>query len=232
MPAFISKSQAALLRKIVKRHKAGVKLGKPWDKWTDDALLRKVFVQVVVIGRAEPGERLQHDPKIARKVSVKKLSGFRNDAALQKYLHKLFANLGVRYSQGSSWKNDWKAKASARNFDVLMNAGGPTEFFRDIANRKSEEEKIAALRKALKRYGPKSARDTLIELRLAENCMALDTRIFGVLKKVGVKVSPDDIYMQIERELRVKVAKPLGIPAALLDRVLFGKYKDIKTFEV
>jgi len=62
--------------------------------------------------------------------------------------------------------------------------------------------------------------------------MALDTRIFGVLKKVGVKVSPDDIYMQIERELRVKVAKPLGIPAALLDRVLFGKYKDIKTFEV
>jgi hypothetical protein len=41
--------------------------------------------------------------------------------------------------------------------------------------------------------------------------MALDTRIFGVLKKVGVKVSPDDIYQQVERELSKKVAKPLGI---------------------
>jgi len=57
--------------------------------------------------------------------------------------------------------------------------------------------------------------------------MALDTRIFGVLKKVGVKVSPDDIYQQVERELSKKVAKPLGISGALLDRVLFQKYDQI-----
>jgi hypothetical protein len=67
----------------------------------------------------------------------------------------------------------------------------------------------------------------LIELRLAEDCMALDTRIFGVLKKVGVRISPDDIYKQIERELREKVAEPLGIRTALLDRILFKKYDDI-----
>jgi hypothetical protein len=73
----------------------------------------------------------------------------------------------------------------------------------------------------------KSARDTLIELRLAENCMALDTRIFGVLKKIGVFVSPKDIYVQVEKELREKVASPLGISAALLDRILFRNYKDI-----
>jgi hypothetical protein len=57
--------------------------------------------------------------------------------------------------------------------------------------------------------------------------MALDARIFGVLKKVGVRVSPDDIYRQVERELREKVAEPLGIRAALLDRILFGRYEDI-----
>jgi hypothetical protein len=89
------------------------------------------------------------------------------------------------------------------------------------------EKKIGALRGTLKGYGNKSARDTLIELRLAENCMALDARIFGVLKKVKVKVSPDDIYEQIEKELREKVAGPLNIKAALLDRILFRKYADI-----
>jgi hypothetical protein len=227
MPVFISDSQASRLRKVVKRYRSKVKLGKPWTKWTDDDLLRKVLAQVVVIGRSDPGKRLQYDPKIARKVSVRKLSGYPSLSVLQKYLHELFAQLGVRFSLGSTWKKDWKAAASARNFKVLMDAGGPTRFFRGIASFKSENERIAVLQKALKRYGNKSARDTLIELRLAEDSMALDTRIFGVLKKVGVKVSPDDIYKQIETELREKVAERLGIRAALLDRILFKKYKDI-----
>jgi len=58
--------------------------------------------------------------------------------------------------------------------------------------------------------------------------MALDTRIFGVLKKVGVKVSPDDIYRQIERELIHRVAKPLGLSGAQLDRILFQNYDCIR----
>ncbi len=57
--------------------------------------------------------------------------------------------------------------------------------------------------------------------------MALDARIFGVLKKVGVRASPDDIYLQVEKELRERVAKPLGISAALLDRILFRRYDEI-----
>jgi hypothetical protein len=227
MPAFISGSQAARLRKAAKRYKGQVKLGEPWSKRTDDALWRKVLGQVVVIGRAEPGERLQHDPKIAGRVSVRKLGGFQSEAALRRYLHELFAELKVRYV-GSNWKNDWKAAASARNFRVLMAAGGPRRFFlKHIASCTTEKERIEALQRALKRYGNKSARDTLIDLRLAKNCMALDTRIFGVLKRVGVKVSPDDIYEQVERELIKKVATPLGISGALLDRILFGKYTKI-----
>jgi hypothetical protein len=201
---FISDSQAAQLRKAVRRFKAGVKLRKPWNKLTDDELWRKVLGQVVVIGRAEPGERLQQNSKIRNEISVKKLNGFQRDAELQRYLHKLFVKLQVRYV-GSNWKKDWKAKASVRNFRILMAAGGPKQFFQKrIASCKTEKKKIDVLRGTLKGYGNKSARDTLIELRLAENCMALDARIFGVLKKVRVKVSPDDIYKQIEKELRTK----------------------------
>ncbi len=232
MPTFLFATQAARLRTAVKRYKNKVKLGKPLEKWSDEELWRKVLGQVVVIGRAEPGERLQHDPRIARTVTTRKLKGFRSDVAMRKYLHRVFVELGVRYV-GRSWKNDWKAAASVRNFKTLMAEGGPIQFFRKrIASRGTEEERIEALQGALKRYGNKSARDTLIELRLAENCMALDARIYGVLKKVGVRVSPDDIYRQVERELREKVAKPLGIPAALLDRILFGKYQDILSRKV
>ena len=126
---------------------------------------------------------------------------------------------------GGNWRKDWKAAAAVRNLKVLLAAGGSMQFFKNkVASCKTEEERIEVLQEELKR---KSARDTLIELRLAENCMALDDRIYGVLKKVGVRVSPDDIYKQVERELRQKVAEPLGIPAALLDRILFGRYEDI-----
>lgn len=83
------------------------------------------------------------------------------------------------------------------------------------------------MQRSLQYYGNKGARDTLIELGLAENCMALDTRILGVLKKVGVKVVPDDIYREIEKELIRKVATPLGISGALLDRILFQNYDRI-----
>ena len=76
-------------------------------------------------------------------------------------------------------------------------------------------------------FGNKSARDSLIELRLAKNVMALDARIYGVLRKVGVRLSPDDIYRQIEKELIEKVATPLGMTGAMLDRVLFKNYDRI-----
>ena len=227
MSVFISPPQAAQLRRIARRYKKQAKLGKPLDRWTDDELWRKVLGQVAVIGRAEPGERLQHDPKIGRKVSIKKLRSLQSDRLRQEYLHTLFANLDVRFSRGSSLKKDWKAVASVRNFKVLMEKGGPRKFFQAIESCESEEARIVALKKLLKRYGDKGARDTLIELRLAENCMALDARIYGVLKKVGVKVSPDDIFRQIERELIRKVAAPLGMSGALLDRALFQNYSQI-----
>lgn len=86
---------------------------------------------------------------------------------------------------------------------------------------------FGALQEELKYYGNKGARDTLIDLRLAKDVMALDARIFGLLRKVGVKVSPDDIYRQIEEELIEKVARPLGLTGAVLDRVLFRNYDRI-----
>jgi hypothetical protein len=214
------------LQKAVKRYKSQVKLGKPWNKWTDEQLWRKVLCQIAVVGRAEPGERLQHDPKIRGEVSIQKLSRFRSDTELQKHLHTVFVGLGVRYV-GRNWRNDKKAAAGVKNFRILMKAGGPKRFFGNIARYRTEEQRIKALRDSLEYYGNKGTRDTLIELRLAENCMALDARIYGVLEKVGVKVSPDDIFRYVEQELIRKVAEPLGVSGARLDRMLFQNYDKI-----
>ena len=227
-PQFLTSSQAARLQKAAKRFKSKVNPGKPWNKWTDEELWLKVLGQIAVVGRAEPGERLQHDPRIGRKVSIKKLSRFRTDTELQKYLHKVFVSLGVRYV-GRNWRNDKKAAAGVKNFRRLMgkDEGGPKRFFAKIAKYGTESERIKGLQESLKYYGNKGSRDTAIELRLAENCMALDARIYGVLEGVGVKVSPDDIFGYVEHELIQKVAKPLGVSGGQLDRILFKNYDQI-----
>ena len=228
MPIFISESQAIRLRRAVRRHRTQIKPGKPWKDWTADALWKKVLGQIVVIGRAEPGQLLQHDQRIGRRVSIKKLQRIRGNAALQRYLHEFLLGINARYvSRSGGWKKDRKATAAAKNFRILLKAGGPRKLFKQIAAHKDERQRIDGLQKALSQYGNKGARDTLIELRLAEHCMALDARIFGILKKVGVRVSPEDIYLQLEKELREKVAEPLGISAAQLDRILFKKSKEI-----
>jgi hypothetical protein len=68
---------------------------------------------------------------------------------------------------------------------------------------KTTEAKIAFLCKSLKFYKRKGCSDTLIELRLANDCVALDQRLRKILLCVGAKVpkSIDSQYEQIEREL-------------------------------
>ena len=179
-----------------------------------------------MIGRAEPGYELEHNPRVGRKIAIKKLRKFRSDEELRKYLHLVFVDLKVRYV-GSGWKSDRKAAAGVKNFRTLEKAGGPRKFFEGIAAKKSEVERIEAMQESMAYFGMKGARDTLIDLGLAENCMALDVRIFGVLEKVGVRIPPDDIYRQIEKELIQKVAGPLKITGGRLDRILFQNYFDI-----
>jgi hypothetical protein len=70
----------------------------------------------------------------------------------------------------------------------------------------------------------------LIELRLAKECLALDARILGLLKKVGVEIKKSSLnrnYEKIEGELIEKIAKPLCISGGQLDRILFQNAVDI-----
>src|SRR6185369_8883679 len=99
------------------RHKG--RLGEPWTKRTEDELWRRVLSQIVVVGRAEPGYRVQHDRRIAGQLTIRKLKALKTEAELRKYLHQIFVRIGVRYA-GDSWRTDGKARAGARNFRVLQ----------------------------------------------------------------------------------------------------------------
>jgi hypothetical protein len=226
-PAFLSSSQARRLRKAARPFKNRVKFGPRWNKKTEDDLWKTVLSQIVVVGSAAPGERLQRDPNMAKKVAIRHLKKCHSHAALQKHLHECLVEIGTRYvSKKKGWKKDKKARAAVCNFRALMKAGGPTKFFERVAALPTEKERIQFLsnRETFQYYGKKGARDTLIELGLAKECLALDARILGLLDKVGVEIkrgSLDRDYERIEQELVEKVAKPLGISGARLDRVLF-----------
>jgi len=73
----------------------------------------------------------------------------------------------------------------------------------------TEPERIQFLRNKLQYYGKKGARDTLIDLGLAKECLALDARILGLLKKLGVEIKKGSLnrnYEKIECELITKVS--------------------------
>jgi hypothetical protein len=226
-PQFLSSSQARRLHKAARPYKNRVKFGPRWNHRTEDDLWRTVLSQIIVVGNAAPGERLQRDPNMATQVAIRRLKKCRGDAALQKYLHEFLVGIAARYvSKKKGWKKDKKAKAAVCNFRALMKAGGPRKFFKRVAALPRERERIQFLsnRETFQYYGKKGARDTLIELGLAKECLALDARIVGLLEKVGVKIkkgSLDRDYERIEGELIEKVAKPLSISGARLDRVLF-----------
>jgi hypothetical protein len=226
-PQFLPPAQAIKLLKAARPYRNRVKFGPRWNKRTEDDLWRTVLSQIIVVGNAAPAERLQRDPDIAKKVSIRRLKKCHGGAALQKYLHEFLVGIGTRYvSKKKGWKQDKKAGAAVCNFRALMKAGGPKKFFKRVAALPTEKERIQFLsnRETFQYYGKKGARDTLIELGLAKECVALDARILGLLEKVGVEIkrgSLDRDYERIEGELIQKVAKPLNISGARLDRVLF-----------
>ena len=124
-----------------------------------------------------------------------------------------------------------KVDAAVHNFNVLDKAGGPRQFFEQVAaqrGKSAKSAKVKYLSEKLKYYKKKGCRDILIELRLASDCMALDRRIQSILERVGVKIegSINKQYEQIEDELIKKVAKP-SLTGGQLDRILFQNYGDI-----
>jgi len=197
-------------------------------------LWKKVLGQIVVSGGARAGNTLAKSVVASHRVSWNRLCGLRNEANLKKELHLVMRAVGTRYvgdpRTKAKEKGNKKVEAAAADFRTLQRCGGPVKFFSKIAKEQSEDERIKILRKQLKYYGDKGARDTLIELRMARNRIALDSRILQILKDLGAAVerTGKKHYSAIEKILIQKIAKPCHVDGAQLDRILFQNYDFIR----
>jgi hypothetical protein len=200
-------------------------MGKSWRQRKPTQLWLRVLSQVVVAGNAAPGYTLQQSKAVGEKLAFSRLEKLPPQLRRER-IHRVLHVIGTRYV-GKKSRNR-KVDAAVHNFEALVNAGGPRQFFEKVASEKGTQAKVRYLSKTLKYYKKKGCRDILIELRLASDCMALDQRIRKILEGVGVKIhrSIDKHYEQIERELIEKVAKP-GLTGGELDRVLFQNAGDI-----
>jgi hypothetical protein len=226
----LTASQRNQLCLMVKRYKNKVNPRKQWNEWSNDDLWRKVLVQIVVVGGARAAT-LEKSVVTNQRISWERLRRLGN-ADLEKELHVVMRAVGTRYvgNWNTRKRTNNKVKCAARNLRILEAFGGPSKFFSKVAKLRTEEARIGFLREHLKYYGEKSARDTLIELCLAHNCLALDSRIIQLLKDVGLslKLGNAKQYRVIETELIEKVARPCQIDGARLDRILFQNYDLIR----
>jgi hypothetical protein len=177
MPVFhLSESQAVRLRQLMRHYKP--QMGKPWRKCNEDELWFRVLSQIVVAGNAAPGYVLRRSEAARRLLSFSRLKKLKPQRR-RKVIHSVLQAIGTRYV-GKRAKNR-KVDAALHNFDALVKAGGPKPFFQKIASVKPIEEKIAVLSRTFAFYKKKGCRDTLIELRLATNCLALDQRLRNIM---------------------------------------------------
>jgi len=202
-------------------------MGKSWKKRSADQLWLKVLAQIVVAGNAAPGYILENSRAVKRKLAISQLKAL-SKKARRRRIHCVLRAISTRYV-GKSVRKSKKVDAAVHNFGLLMRAGGPKQFFKQVASEQTTKEKAEFLKKKLAFYRTKGARDTLIELRLADDCMALDQRIKRLLEAVGARISGsvESQYERIEQELIERVAERCGLTGGELDRILFQNYGDI-----
>ncbi len=201
-------------------------MGKSWRRCNENELWLKVLSQIVVAGNAAPAYVLLHSEAVRRILAYSRLKKF-SQLRRRKLIHRVLQTIGTRYVGKST--NNRKVDAALHNFAALKKEGGPKLFFKKIAAISSTSEKIEFLSETLAFYKKKGCRDTLIELRLASDCLALDQRLKRIVDCVGAKLpkSIDRHYQEIEKELIERVAQPCGLSGGELDRILFQNYGDI-----
>jgi hypothetical protein len=98
---------------------------------TPDELCLRILSQIVVAGNPAPEDTLRASEAVNEKLAfrpLKKLPPKRR----RKVIHAVLRAIGTRYV-GCSAKNR-KIDAALHNFDELVRAGGPKQFFQNVAS--------------------------------------------------------------------------------------------------
>jgi hypothetical protein len=214
--------------------RANVPKPEAWRKWSENDIWHAVIVQVIVVGRAEPGKRFRSSRELKRKTGFRRLARL-PEAKIRKQINSALREVGARYASADP-ATCRKTKALCHNLRVLARTkGGPRGFIRrylaSITGRNADRRRIKYVMKALKYFKSKSARDFLMKLGLVTEAIALDVRIQNVLKRVGIRVPKgvggEEVYDRFERSLLDGVCKPLKMTGVHFDRMLFQNYESV-----
>jgi hypothetical protein len=228
----LTKEQLAKFRWIHERFGDDIRLPSPdhWKTMTDTDVWIRVVSQVVVVGKAEPAERLK-EREIRARLGYEFLCSISNIKAAQE-IGSLLREIKVRYVPDLNPESSPKIVALLKNLTFLKTyEGGPSGFIRDIAALETSEQRWNYVAKHLSYIKNKGARDFLTTgFGLATDRIALDSRVMGVVNRIvpdlPVKV-PTAAYAAIEEFLVKAVCEPLKIIPAHLDQLLFKYQRQI-----
>lgn len=233
----IKKEHFEKLAKIKGRFlsKTKIPLKDNWKFWTNNDLWLHLIKQVMVVGGSAPADKFDENSGLKRQLTYEKLTQVKNEEELKKIINQVLRAVGTRYASSDISKCK-KTNALAHNLKVLKGfREGPRALIRrlsEFTGLNSDKRRIKYLMKILKFIQSKSARDYLMELGLVKNAIALDVRVQNILETIGIKFpkrpeSSPEVYDEIEKDLLLKLCKPLGLSGIEFDRMLYQNYKNI-----
>jgi organic hydroperoxide reductase OsmC/OhrA len=211
----VTAEQLEELRGILQRYPTSPLRDKKWrDAATDDDVWLRIVSQVVVVGAARPADGLQRQD-IREGLSWARLSKAPDEDARQAIWHAL-RDIGARYA-GKQAEDCRKTAAILNNLRALaQHSGGPRGFLRALEAQDSTEAMIKYVTRHLSYVRNKGARDLLTSgFGLATDRIALDSRVLGALRHLGIDVpekapaDPEE-YAALERWLLQEVCAPIG----------------------
>lgn len=195
-----------------------------WRSMSADDIWLRVVSQVVVVGNAEPAEKLRTD-QIRTGLSFNTLAALEENEAA-KAIGKVLAKIGTRYVRSIHPENSPKVRALRYNLDFLRRFNsGPCGFVKYLSEMESSQERIGCLSQNFKYIKAKGARDFLTTgLGMATDVIALDSRVMGIVRLI-LPYLPANVtagnYNEIEKFLIEHVCEPLKISAMEFDQLLF-----------
>ncbi len=224
------------LRRIVRHYRDGTRLHYPrpdrWKRLRAEDVWRLVLGQVAVVGSAASGERLLSSREAMAALRYRRLVRLES-AARAREIHRQLRTHGVRYVTPRA-ATCAKTRSLVRNLSFFETfPGGPAGYIRALAALPTDEQRIARVSKDLAFVKLKGARDLLAEIGLAKDVIALDVRVLGVLRALGLPLAPNATssprsYAKLEALLLREVCAPERVAGVVLDRILFWNAAEIR----
>jgi hypothetical protein len=194
-----------------------------WRKMRDDELWLQVVSQVVALG-----DRLQQDATSRERLAWDRLVELDDDEALVAFTNALRKVRGR--TAGDDENEATVTNALVYDLRVLQGVGGPRRYFRALARKKTDLERVATLCLELMAMGSKNARDLLVEIGMARDFITFDARLQKVLEALGIATDgfKDKDRSRAIEEMLLAAVPSLGVSClAHFDRVVCTNADDV-----